>query len=93
MSSSDVFAVRKNATGSIAFQGPARLRQVEVFTSSSGSPRLTLTDGNGGATLLDLDFTTSDTHSVNIPADGIRFTDSIYVSTFTALEAMTVFLS
>ena len=93
MSSSDVFAVRKNATGSIVFQGPARLRQVEVFTSSSGSPRLTLTDGNGGATLLDLDFTTSDTHSVNIPADGIRFTDSIYVSTFTALEAMTVFLS
>lgn len=93
MSSSDVFAVRKNATGSISFQGPARLRQVEVFTSSSGSPRLTLTDGNGGATLLDLDFTTSDTHSVNIPADGIRFTDSIYVSTFTALEAMTVFLS
>ncbi len=93
MSSSDVFAIRKNSTGGLSFAGPARLRQVEVFTSSSGTPRLTLTDGNGGATLLDLDFTTSDTHSVNIPADGIRFTDSIYVSTFTALEAVTLFLS
>ena len=93
MSSSDVFAIRKNNTGVLTFAGPARLRQVEVFTSSSGNPRLTLTDGNGGATLLDIDFTTSDTHSVNIPADGIRFTDSIYVSTFTALEAVTLFLS
>ena len=93
MSSSDVFAIRKNSTGVLTFAGPARLRQVEVFTSGSGTPRLTLTDGNGGATLLDLDFTTSDTHSVNIPADGIRFTDSIYVSTFTALEAVTLFQS
>ena len=91
--SSDVFAIRKNDTGDLSFTGPARLRQVEVFTSSSGTPRLTLTDGNGGATLLDLDFTTSDTHSVNIPADGILFRGGIYVETFTALEAMTVFLS
>ena len=93
MSSSDVFAIRKNSTGVLTFAGPARLRQVEVFTSSSGTPRLTLTDGNGGAVLLDLDFTNSDTHSVNIPADGILFRDSIYVSTFTALEAVTLFLS
>ena len=93
MSSSDVFAIRKNSTGALTFTGPARLRQVEVFTSSSGTPRLTLTDGDGGAVLLDLDFTNSDTHSVNIPADGVRFKDSIYVSTFTALEAVTLFLS
>ena len=93
MSSSDVFAIRKNGTGAISFTGPARLRQLEVFSSSSGSPRITLTDGDGGATLLDLDFTTSDTHSVNIPADGIRFTNSIFVSVFTDLEAATMFLS
>ena len=93
MTSSDVFAIRKNATGALSFTGPARLRQVEVFTSSSGTPRLTFTDGDGGATLLDLDFTTSDTHSVNIPADGIRFTNSIFVSVFTDLEAATMFLS
>lgn len=93
MSSSDVFAIRKNDTGAIAFAGPARLRQVEVFTSSSGTPRLTFTDGDGGPILLDLDFTNSDTHSVNIPADGIRFKDSIFVSTLTALEAVTLFLS
>tara|TARA_R110001606_G_scaffold160204_1_gene304060 strand:+ start:640 stop:924 length:285 start_codon:yes stop_codon:yes gene_type:complete len=91
--SSDVFAIRKNDTGDLSFTGPARLRQVEVFTSGTGTPRLTLTDGNGGATLLDLDFTNSDTHSVNIPADGILFRGGVYVETFTALEAMTVFLS
>jgi len=93
MSSSDVFAVRKNATGFVSSGIPARVRQVEVFTSSSGTPRLTLTDGSGGATLLDLDFTNSDTHSVNIPADGIRFKDGVYVSAFTALEAVTLFLA
>ena len=93
MSSSDVFAVRKNATGSIAFQGPARLRQVEVFTSTSGSPRLTLTDGNGGATLLDLDFTTSDTHSVNIPGNGIRFENEIWLQNKANITAMTFFWS
>ena len=90
--SSDVFAIRKNATGAV-FEGPARLRQVEINTSASGTPRLTFTDGNGGAVLLDLDLTNSDTHSVNIPADGILFKDGVYVSTFTALEAVTTFLS
>jgi hypothetical protein len=93
MSSSDVFAVRKNATGFVADGTPARLRQVEVFTSSTGTPRLTFTDGSGGATLLDLDFTTSDTHSVNIPADGIRFKDGVYLSAFTDIVAVTVFLA
>lgn len=93
MSSSDVFAVRKNATGDISFQGPARLRQVEVQTGTSGTPRLTFTDGNGGPTLLDLDLTTSDTHSVNIPADGIRFKSNIRISAMTDVVAVTVFLS
>ncbi len=90
--SSDVFTVRKNATG-VVFEGPARLRQVEINTSASGTPRLTFTDGNGGAVLLDLDLTNSDTHSVNIPADGILFRGGVYISTFTALEAVTTFLS
>ena len=90
--SSDVFAVRKNSTG-VVFQGPARLRQVEINTSASGTPRLTLTDGNNGTTLLDLDLTNSDTHSVNIPADGIFFPNGVYVGTFTALESVTTFLS
>jgi hypothetical protein len=57
--------------------------------TASGTPRLTITDGNGGSTVLDLDFKASDSHSVNIPSDGIRVSD-IYVSAFTNITAMRV---
>jgi hypothetical protein len=88
MASSDVKASRLTGTGS-AGVGPARIRQIQVLTTT-GTPRLTITDGNGGATVLDLDFLASDSHSVNIPADGIRVSD-IYVSSATAITALTVF--
>tara|TARA_R110002153_G_scaffold34423_2_gene103003 strand:+ start:2274 stop:2546 length:273 start_codon:yes stop_codon:yes gene_type:complete len=88
MASSDVKSKRLVATGS-AGVGPARIRQIQVLTTT-GTPRLTITDGNGGATVLDLDFLASDSHSVNIPAEGIRVSD-IYVSAFTACTAVTVF--
>ena len=88
MSDSDVKSKRITATGSLAV-GPARIRQIQVLTTT-GTPRLTITDGNGGATVLDLDFLASDSHSVNIPAEGIRVSD-IYVSVFTACTAVTVF--
>ena len=55
MSSSDVSAKRVTADGSLAV-GPARIRQVQVLTSNVGAGRLTLTNGDGGPTLLDLDF-------------------------------------
>jgi len=88
MAGSDVKAKRLVATGSAAV-GPARIRQIQVL-SSTGSPRLTITDGNGGATVLDLDFLASDSHSVNIPAEGIKVSD-IYISALTAITAVTVF--
>jgi hypothetical protein len=88
MAGSDVKAKRLAATGSVGV-GPARIRQIQVLTTT-GTPRLTITDGNGGATVLDLDFLASDSHSVNIPSDGIRVSD-IYVSAFTACTAVTVF--
>jgi hypothetical protein len=86
--SSDVKAKRVTGTGSLGI-GPARIRQIQVLTAS-GTPRLTITDGNGGATVLDLDLLASDVHSVNIPADGMRV-DDIYVSVATAVTALTVF--
>ena len=88
MASSDVKATRLTGTGS-AGVGPARIRQIQVLTTT-GTPWLTITDGNGGATVLDLDFLASDSHSVNIPADGIRVND-IYVSAATSVTALTVF--
>lgn len=88
MAGSDVKSKRLVATGS-AGVGPARIRQIQVL-SATGSPRLTITDGNGGATVLDLDFLASDSHSVNIPAEGIKVSD-IYIDTLTAITALTVF--
>ena len=43
--SSDVQSKRVTGTGSLAV-GPARIRQIHVL-SGSGTPRLTITDGNG----------------------------------------------
>lgn len=90
MSDSDVQSKRITATGSLAV-GSARIRQIQLKTTS-GTPRLTITDGNGGSTVLDLDFNASDTHSVNIPSNGIRVSD-IYISALTNITAATVFFN
>jgi len=90
MSGSDVRSKRITATGSVGV-GPARIRQVQVKTTT-GSPRLTITDGNGGAVALDMDLNASVTHSANIPSDGIRVSD-IWVSAVTAITSVTVFYS
>ena len=91
MASSDIQAKRVAGTGSLAV-GPARVRQIQVLTGA-GAGRLTLTDGNGGSTLLDLDFLASDSHSVNIPDNGVRFQSDVYVSAATNITAMTFFYS
>lgn len=91
MSSSDIKTKRVTGTGSLAV-GPARIRQVQVLTGL-GAGRLTITDGNGGETLLDLDFLASDSHSVNIPDYGIRAQSDVYISAVTNITALTVFYS
>ena len=90
MSDSDVKSKRITATGALAV-GPARIRQIQLKTAS-GTPRLTITDGSGGSTVLDLDFNASTTHSVNIPAEGIRVSD-VFVSAFTNVTAATIFFN
>ncbi len=88
MADSDVKSKRITATGSVGV-GPARIRQIQLKTAA-GTPRLTITDGNGGSTVLDLDFNASTTHSVNIPSNGIRVSD-INVSVLTNIDAVTFF--
>jgi hypothetical protein len=90
MAGSDIRTKRLAATGSAAV-GSARIRQIQIKTTT-GSPRLTLTNGNGGAVVLDMDLNASDTHSVNIPDEGIRVSD-IFISVFTACTSATVFYS
>jgi hypothetical protein len=89
--SSDVLTKRVTGTGSLGV-GPARVRQVQVLTGA-GAGRLTVTNGNGGTTVLDIDFLASDSHSINIPDDGIRCSSDVYVSVATNITAMTFFYS
>tara|TARA_R100001440_G_scaffold5987_8_gene12520 strand:+ start:478 stop:756 length:279 start_codon:yes stop_codon:yes gene_type:complete len=92
MANSDVRAKRLTGTGA-ASVGRARLRQIQVLTNSSGAGRLTVTDGNGGSTVLDLDFKASDSHSVNIPDEGILCTSDVHISVATNVTALTIFFS
>ena len=91
MSSSDIRTKRVAGTGALSI-GPARIRQVQVLTGA-GAGRLTVTDGSGGATILDIDFAQADSHSVNIPDYGIRSHADPVVTVFTNITAMTVFYS
>ena len=88
MADSDVKSKRMTDTGSLGV-GPARIRQIQLKTAA-GTPRLTVTDGNGGSTVVDLDFNASTTHSVNIPSTGIRVSDN-NVSVLTNIDAVTFF--
>ena len=91
MSNSDVKAKRLTATGA-ASVGRARLRQIQVL-SGGAQGRLILKDGATGAILLDIDFLATNSHSVNIPDEGILFTNDIYFSTKNNITAMTIFYS
>jgi hypothetical protein len=90
MAGSDVKSKRLTSATS-AGVGPARIRQLQIKTTT-GTPRLTVSDGDGGATVIDMDLNASDTHSVNIPDEGIRVND-IFIATFTGCTSVTVFYS
>lgn len=92
MSRSDIKTKRLTGTGAIGV-GRARIRQIQVLVAAAGNGRLTITDGNGGETLVDLDFKADDTHSVNIPAEGILSVNDPYISAATNVSALTVFYS
>ena len=89
MSNSDVKAKRLTGTGA-ANVGRARLRQVHVLTGA-GAGRLTMTDGDGGPTVLDIDFIASDSQPINIPEQGMLFASDIHISLATNITALTIF--
>ena len=92
MSQSDIFAVTRTSDG-VVYAGRARVRQIQVHTSGSGSPAIVLKNGgSSGTTLLSLTFTTSNVHSVNIPDNGILFETNVYLD-LTNCEGVSVFLS
>ena len=90
---SDVKAFNINQGASAALIGPARsrIRQIVVFGNSAGA--LTITNGNGGSTLLAQSFPTG-LHTLNIPDNGILAESGAYLSAFTgSSNKLTIFLS
>ena len=89
MEAANVRAVRYASTGACGV-GRARLVGL-VVTAGAGTPRLTITEGSGGATRLDVDFTQSSTHTFDVPGDGILCAADPFISTLTNITAVTLF--
>jgi len=88
MSEYDVNSKRVTGTGPLSI-GRARIRQ--IVTTVSGAGRITLTNGNGGPTLIDLDFQAAGTYDIFIPGTGVLFSSDPRVATATNVTAATIF--
>jgi len=87
---SDIKMKRVTATGALSI-GRARIRQVQATVSNDGAGRLTITDGNGGPVILDLDFAANATHVADIPDHGILSGNDPFVSAATNVTAATIY--
>ena len=90
MSEYDVNSKRVTGTGAVSI-GRARVRQ--VVTTLSGAGRITLTSGNGGPVMIDLDFQAAGTYDIFIPGTGVLFANDPHISTATSVTAATIFWS
>ena len=82
MAGSDITAYNYAQGSAAALIGPSRyrLQAVNIYAEAAGS--FTLTNGNGGATLLVQKFPAG-MNEVYIPENGMLFTSGVYVSAFT----------
>lgn len=82
MAGSDITAYNYTQGSAAALIGPSRsrLQAVNIYAEAAGS--FTLTNGNGGATLLVQKFPVG-MNEVYIPENGMLFTSGVYVSAFT----------
>lgn len=87
--STTIKAVRVAVVGA-ASVGSTRIRGVHYCSNSGGVGRVTLTDGNGGATLLDFDIPSGASGTLDLAEMGIRFENDPYVSALTNVTAVTI---
>ena len=91
--SGPVTAYKVDQGDAAALLGPARsrLRTVNIYAETAGS--FTLTNGNGGATMVVQKFPVG-MNELYIPDDGMIFSNGVFVSAFTGSNnELTVFLS
>ena len=85
-----VEAYNASATGAVG-PGRSRIKQIGVFCTGAGA--FTITDGNGGSTLLQQKFPVGHT-LLNIPGDGVIAENGVYVSAISGTAAeLTIFLA
>ncbi len=82
MSGSDITAITHVQGAAAALIGPSRsrLQTVNIYATAAGS--FTLTNGNGGATILVQKFPIG-MNQIFIPENGILFTSGVFVSALT----------
>lgn len=85
-----VKAYSVTATGAVG-PGRSRIKQIVMYATAAGA--FTVTDGNGGATLLTQKFPAGQ-NALNIPGDGIIAESGVYVSAISGTGAeLTIFLA
>lgn len=85
-----VKAYNVTGTGTV---GPGRSRIKQIVMYATGAGAFTITDGNGGATLITQKFPTGQ-NVLNIPGDGVIAESGAYVSALSGTGAeLTVFLA
>ena len=91
MAGSDISAYNYTQGAAAALIGPSRsrLQTVNVFATAAGS--FTLTNGNGGATMLVQKFPVG-MNQIYIPENGMLFTSGVYVSALTGNGTELTFL-
>lgn len=92
MAGSDIKAKRVTGTGAVGI-GRARIKHITALVNNTGAGRLTITDGNGGATILDVDLEANAFATIDIPDEGILSANDPHVSAATNITAATIFWS
>ena len=93
MAGSDISAYNYTQGAAAALVGPSRsrLQAVNIFATAAGS--FTLTNGNGGATMLVQKFPIG-MNEIYIPTSGMLFTSGVFVSALTGANTeLTILLS
>jgi hypothetical protein len=86
----DISSKRVTSTGAAGI-GRARIRMIVATLSAAG--RITLTNGDGGSTKIDLDFGAAGTYDIMLPGTGTLFESDPFVATATNVTAQTLFWS
>ena len=83
------YSQRYDSVGDTGITQNIEIVQLTV-TTTSGSPRLTFTSGDGGFTILDIDFVPENEFRIYVPAPGLR-ASNLWISNMTNVKSCTIF--